>query len=200
MVRPAHDAPAGKPGTETHPAPEPPASAPAPTPAAAAALGSLADLPVAGLTRRRIAMLLAALVAAWIILLFARQVGEAGEATTRAGAMRTENARLEAEAAALESELALITRQDYIEQVARGYRLGTAKEIPFQLDETAPALPADAPGSASVRLGTEIVKPTPVESWARLLFGGEPAEADVPAPAAEPAATDAIPSETPITH
>ena len=46
-----------------------------PTPAALAALGSLSDLPVAGLTRRRIALLIAALVAAWVIVLFARQVG-----------------------------------------------------------------------------------------------------------------------------
>ena len=39
---------------------------------------SLADLPVAGLTRRRIALLLGAMVAAWVIVLFAHQVGQAG--------------------------------------------------------------------------------------------------------------------------
>ena len=67
-------------------APDP--GAVAPTPVAAGASASLADLPVAGLTRRRIALLLGALVAAWVIVLFARQVGEASEATARADAMR----------------------------------------------------------------------------------------------------------------
>jgi hypothetical protein len=122
-----------------------------------------------------------AILAAWVILLFARQVGEVGEATARAAAMRQENARLEVEAAALEAELALIQRQDYIEQAARAYRLGNPKEIPFTLDENAPPLPADAPGSAAVRLGTETVHVTPLEAWARLLLGaGEPGPADAP--------------------
>jgi cell division protein FtsB len=173
--------PSGEPETGTQ-APEPPEAASSPTPASAAALGSLADLPVAGLTRRRIGLLLGAVVAAWIILLFARQVGEAGDATARAAAMRTENTRLEAEANALEAELALITRQDYIEQAARQYRLGTPKEIPFALDEQAPPLAPDAPGSASVRLGAVITNPTPLESWARLLFGAEDQTRPEPAP------------------
>src|SRR5262245_21541740 len=94
------------------------------TPVAAGALGSLADLPVAGLTRRRIAILIGALVAAWVIVLFARQVGEASEATARMEAMRNANGSLEADVAGLEQELSLIQRQAYIEQAARGYRLG----------------------------------------------------------------------------
>ena len=150
----------------------------APTPAAASALGSLADLPVAGLTRRRIAILIGALVAAWVIVLFARQVGEASEATARADAMRTANVRLEGEVSALESELSLIQRQTYIAQAARQYRLGKPKEIPFALEDGAPALPDDAPGSALVRLGMTTDEPTPLESWGRLLFGdprGDPA-------------------------
>jgi cell division protein FtsB len=143
----------------------------APTPAAAGALGTLADLPVAGLTRRRIAILIGALVAAWVIVLFARQVGEASEATARADAMRVANVRLEAEVSALASELSLIGEQAYIEQAARGYRLGNPREVPFALEADAAALPADAPGSASLRLGTKVDRPTPLESWARLLFG-----------------------------
>ena len=64
-------------------------------PAAAAAVGSLSDLPVAGLTRRRIALLIGSLVAAWVIVLFARQVGEASEATARADGMRAANVSLD---------------------------------------------------------------------------------------------------------
>jgi cell division protein FtsB len=134
-------------------------------------MGSLADLPVAGLTRRRIALLIGALVAAWVIVLFARQVGEASEATARADAMRVTNVQLESDVAALEAELVLIQKQAYIAQAAREYRLGNAREIPFTLADDAPALGDDAPGSALVRLGTRVAEPTPLESWARLLFG-----------------------------
>lgn len=141
------------------------------TPAAAGALGSLSDLPVAGLTRRRVAILIGALVAAWVIVLFARQVGEASEAMDRVNAMKASTQQLEREVAGLESELTLIQKQAYIEQAARGYRLGTPAEIPFALADDAPPLAADAPGSATVRLGAEPDTTTPLESWARLLFG-----------------------------
>ncbi len=137
---------------------------------------SLADLPVAGLTRRRIALLLGALVAAWVIVLFAHQVGQASEASAKAQAMRTSNAGLAANVAALQSELALIQRQAFVEQQARSYRLGTAQEIPFTLADNAPSLSPDAPGSAGVRLGAVTEKPSPIEQWIRLLFGpgGDP--------------------------
>src|SRR5215203_4166703 len=85
----------------------PPAVVP---PAAPTTFATLADLPVAGLTRRRIALLIAALVAAWVIVLFARQVSEASEASTRADAMRVQNEVLAANVTALEDELALIQR------------------------------------------------------------------------------------------
>jgi cell division protein FtsB len=157
-----------------------------PTPAAVAALGNLSDLPVAGLTRRRIALLLGALVAAWVIVLFARQVGEASEASSRADVMRAANEQLEGDVAALERELELIQRQAYIEQQAREYRLGEAREIPFVLEPDAPPIADDAPGTASARLGADIQRATPVESWIDLLFGpgGDPAR---PAESGDPA-------------
>ena len=141
-----------------------------------AASVSLADLPVAGLTRRRIALLLGALVGAWVILLFAHQVGQASEASAKAQAMRTTNAGLQADVTALQAELALIQRQSYVEQQARSYRLGTAHEIPFTLADNAPSLAPDAPGSAGVRLGASSEKPSPIQQWIKLLFGpgGDP--------------------------
>ncbi|MEO5964803.1 MAG: hypothetical protein ABIR11_05000 [Candidatus Limnocylindrales bacterium] len=173
-------------GATLSPAPEP--GAVGPTPAVAASLGSLSDLPVAGLTRRRIAILLGALVAAWVIVLFARQVGEASEASTRADAMRTSNQQLASDVSALERELELIQRQAYIEQQAREYRLGGAREIPFILQPDAPPLAANAPGTAAVRLGADVDVPTPLESWLNLLFGppGDPSSAMARAVPSEP--------------
>ncbi len=106
-----------------------------------------------------------------MIVLFARQVGDASEAMARAADMQASTDLLQAEVLGLEDELALIQRQAYIEQAARQYRLGTAVEIPFALADDAPPLPADAPGSATVRLGADPEVTTPLQSWARLLFG-----------------------------
>lgn len=139
---------------------------------------SLADLPVAGLTRRRIALLLGALVVSWVLLLFAHQVGQASDASARADAMRASNGRLQAQVSALQAELDLIQRQAYVVQQARAYRLGTPREIPFALGDDAPSLPADAPGSAGARLGSVAERPSPLDQWVRLLFGpgGDPSD------------------------
>jgi len=133
----------------------------------------LAGLPVAGITRRRVAFLVAAFVTAWIVVVFARQVGEASAAATRAEMMRAANVELAGDLASLERELELIQRQDYILQQARAYRLGAPDEIPFTLSPDAPPLTADAPGSAAVRLGAGEPPISPLESWLSLLFGPE---------------------------
>lgn len=166
-AQPAPEPGSAAPGEEPVEASEPPPQ----TPVAAAALGSLADLPVAGLTRRRIGLLIGAVVAAWVIVLFARQVSEAAEASRQADAMRASNAALQATVDALGRESFQIQRDAYVDQQAREYRLGTTREIPFILADDAPALGPDAPGSASVRLGAPSAAPTPLESWLRLLFG-----------------------------
>jgi cell division protein FtsB len=166
-----------------------PAGPVVPTPAAVAALGSLSDLPVAGLTRRRIALLLGAIVAAWVIVLFARQVGEASDASSRAAEMRVANAQLEADVRALEREVELIQRQAYIEQQAREYRLGDAREIPFVLAPDAAPLAADAPGTAASRLGADVERATPLESWLNLMFGAPGDPARPPAGGTEPGAS-----------
>jgi cell division protein FtsB len=131
----------------------------------------LTGLTIAGLTRRRVAFLGAAFVAAWIVILFARQVGQASEATQRLRDLDVGNQALTAQVASLERELELIQRQEYILQVARGYGLGRGREIPFTLKPGAPAIPANAPGSASLRLGASDDSQSPLESWLSLLFG-----------------------------
>ena len=150
-----------------------PAGAPAGAPSSGrpSAGVSLAELPVAGLTRRRIALVLCALVAAWVIVLFVRQVGEASEAVARADSLRASNGALSVRVAALGSELSLVAQERYGTQQARRYRLGTPGEIPFRLGDDAPPLPAGAPGSESTRLGATAEQPTPLETWLDVLFG-----------------------------
>lgn len=131
----------------------------------------LSSFSVAGITRRHVAWLAAGLISAWIVVIFARQVGDASAAAARATQLAADNAALAAEVKALENEVAFIVRPEYISQQARAYRFGAPREIPFTLDPSV-ATPVDgAPGSASVRLGARDDRQTPLESWLSLLFG-----------------------------
>lgn len=130
----------------------------------------LSGLPIAGITRRRIGLLGAAFLTAWVVIVFARQVGDAAAADARVDQLREANAAVEGNIAALEREYALIQRQEWVVQQARGYRLGDAGEVAFTLAQDTP-LPPDAPGSAALRLGADDRPPTPIESWLSLLFG-----------------------------
>ena len=132
----------------------------------------LSALPIAGITQRRMAIVVGVLIAAWIVLLFARQVGDASAASSRAEAMISENAVRHAEIAGLERELDRIQQRRFILQQARAHGLGGHNEIAFTLDADAPPLPPDAPGSAALRVGAPAAV-SPLESWLSLLFGSE---------------------------
>jgi hypothetical protein len=135
-----------------------------------AAEPDLATLPIAGLSQRRIASLLGVLVAAWIIILFARQVGDASAASARAEAMIADNAARKAQVAALDRELARIQQSRFVMLQARAHGLGGHNEIAFTLDPGAPPLPSDAPGSAAQRVGAPDPV-SPLDHWLALLFG-----------------------------
>jgi hypothetical protein len=133
----------------------------------------LAALPVVGITRRRVAAAVAVLLAAWILSVFVRQVGEASAATSTADELAMSNVALAGKVASLERELELIARPRFVDQQARGYGLGSSREIPFALTADAPPLPEDAPGSAAVRVGVERDQVSPLERWLTVLFGPE---------------------------
>jgi len=128
-------------------------------------------LPLTGITRRRVAFVMAAVVTVWVIAVFARQVTEAADAASRADATAAQNAALADEVASLQHELSIVAERPYVTQQARGFGLGTEHEIPFQLAPDAPALPADAPGSAAQRLGETAAHRSPLDTWLTLLFG-----------------------------
>ena len=149
-----------------------PAGPPAPAEAREGGPGvpDLSSFPVVGLTRRRMAAILGAALAIWIVIVFARQVSDAAAASRRAEAMVVANAQRRDEIAGLERELDQVGQRRYIVQQARGYGLGESREIAFTLDPAASPLPSDAPGSAGVRLGAPAAV-SPLERWLTLLFG-----------------------------
>jgi hypothetical protein len=135
---------------------------------------SLPSVAVAGLSRKRLAWIVACVVAGWILLTFARQVGEAADATARADRARAENGSIAAELGRLEGELAYVQQPRFVAQQARAYGVGGRREHAFTLQVDAPPLPADAPGSASQRVGYRTTERSPLQAWIQVLFGPAP--------------------------
>jgi cell division protein FtsB len=138
---------------------------------ALAARVDLTGLSIAGITRRRVGWAAAGLVAVWIVIVFARQVGDAATAASRATQLAQDNAALAAEVESLQAEVDRIVLPAYVAIQARGHGLGAANEIPFSLAPSVPAPIDGAPGSSSVRLGARVDHQTPLESWLSMLFG-----------------------------
>ncbi|MCI0581639.1 MAG: hypothetical protein L0227_01890 [Chloroflexi bacterium] len=131
----------------------------------------VAALPMLTIAPRRLVLLAATIVIAWLIVSFGRQVAEASASSARADELRAANAALADEVAAMERELEVIQDQRYISQAARAFRLGSPGEIPFALAADAPPLAADAPGSAGSELGATTASMSPLERWLDVLFG-----------------------------
>jgi len=147
--------------------------APVPKPPAARTLDPAA-LPMPSLSRRRVVTAAGILIASLLALSFVRQVGEAAAASDRATELREANAAMRDEVERLERDLAQVQDLRFIRQEGRSYGLGGKGEVPFALAGGAPDLAADAPGSASVRLGVEPRPKTPIDAWLEVLFGAGP--------------------------
>lgn len=123
------------------------------------------------LSRRRVVTAAGVLLAGLLLLGFARQVSEATAASNRAAELRTANATLRDEVARLEQDLGHVQDVRFIRLEGRAFGLGGPHEIPFALAAGAPVLAADAPGSASVRLGAVQHPRSPLDAWLEVLFG-----------------------------
>ena len=130
-----------------------------------------ASLPMPSLSRRRVVTAAGILMAGLLSLTFLRQVGEATAASNRAAELRTQNAALRDDVARLQDDLSHVQNPRYIQLEGRAFGLGGPREIPFALAAGAPLLAADAPGSASVRLGAPPLRRNPLDAWLEVLFG-----------------------------
>lgn len=137
------------------------------------ARASVEPRPSLGLSRRRVAVIFAGFICLWLVGVFARQVGEAAAASDQADAMKARNAGVVRQIDALQSELKIIQQPGFIDSAARGYLLGSAREIPFTIDPNAPPLPANAPGSVGIRVQAPKVSGSPLDQWLKALFGSQ---------------------------
>lgn len=123
------------------------------------------------LSRRRVITAAGVLLAGALVLSFARQVSDATAASNRAAELRAVNAALRDDVARLQEDLGRVQDGRFIRLAGRAFGLGGPKEIPFALAAGAPPLAADAPGSASVRLGAVQRPQSPLDAWLEALLG-----------------------------
>lgn len=108
---------------------------------------------------------------AWLALSLAGQVGEASSVSVRADDLRLANAQLAREVAVLGDAVDRVRDSRYIAFQARAFGLGGPGEIPFSLAPDAPALDADAPGSAVIGRSAGTPPRSNLETWLVALFG-----------------------------
>jgi cell division protein FtsB len=141
------------------------------TPSAPPTAAAPAPIPALPITRMRLALAVGVIVVLWLIGVFARQVGEAQSAQSRADQLRARNVAMERDIKSLEREIALIKQPAFVAEMARGYLLGTPGEIAFRVDPAASPLPANAPGSQGI-VPTAIPRSgSPLDAWLQALFG-----------------------------
>jgi len=124
--------------------------------------------PGSGSSRRRLITFAGAVVAIWIVLVFARAVADSAAGTARADALRLDTALAAARLASDRAELMLIQTPAYVRLAARAYGYGPPGERAFALAAGGPPAPVITPlgeDPAATR-----ARP-PLEAWLQLLFG-----------------------------
>jgi hypothetical protein len=144
-------------------------------PDGSAAVATIAQAPpgqprlgIAGLDRRTITLVAAALLMAWLVLVFGRAISQSNEAAAQAAMLRGQDAALAQQVAARQSELSVIQSPAFLALESRAYGYGRPNEQVFALRPGAPAAPSITP------LGAEPSPPpppTPLEAWLQLLIG-----------------------------
>lgn len=127
-----------------------------------------AALPGLGITRRHLAVFAGAVIAVWILFVFARAVSDAASITAQEAHLRAQNAGLQAQVSARQAELTTIQSPAFIALEGRAYGYGAPDEQVFALRPGAPPPPRITPlGTASSAGAAQ----TPLDAWLELLFG-----------------------------
>ncbi len=137
-------------------------------PAAEPAAPPPPPLGVAGLDRRSVALVAAALMTAWLVLVFGRAISQSNAVGVEAATLRAQDAALAQQVADRESELAVIQSPAFLALEARAYGYGGPREQVFALQPGAPPPPSITPlGDAP----SPPPPPSPLDAWLRLLLG-----------------------------
>jgi type II secretory pathway pseudopilin PulG len=124
------------------------------------------------LRRLHIVLVGLAIVAVWLVFVFARALGDVDRATARHQTVANEATTLQTRLDADRRELALVQTDAFQRLQARAYGLGAPGEVVFSLPQDAPPPPAIAPlGGGQTAAASADDEGTPLDAWLRLIFG-----------------------------
>src|SRR3954451_11755969 len=124
------------------------------------------------LRRLHLVLIGLAIVAVWLVFVFARALRDVGHATARHQTVANEASTLQARLDADRRELVLVQTDAYQRLQARAYGLGAPGELVFTLPQDAPSPPPITPLGAGQRSATSATdSATPLDAWLRLIFG-----------------------------
>lgn len=122
--------------------------------------------------RLHLLLLLIAVVSVWLVIVFAKALGDVDRATARRAAVAAEAATLQARLDADHRELALVQTDGFQRLQARAYGMGEPGEIAFSLPPDAPPPPAITPlGDARPATAGTRTTTAPLDAWLTILFG-----------------------------
>jgi hypothetical protein len=122
------------------------------------------------LRRLHFVLLGIAIVAVWLVFVFARALGDLDRATARQQSIAAEAVTLETRLDADHRELALVQTDAFQRLQARAYGMGGPGEIVFALPQDAPAPPQVTPLGGPVPAAAD-ESTTPLDAWLYILFG-----------------------------
>jgi hypothetical protein len=114
-----------------------------------------------------------AIVAVWLVFVFARALGDLDRATARQQAIAAEATTLALRLDADHRELELVQTDAFQSLQARAYGMGAPGEVVFSLPQDAPPPPAITPlgGSTQAAATRAADGKTPLDAWLYILFG-----------------------------
>ncbi len=123
------------------------------------------------LRRMHFVLIAIALVAVWLVFVFARAMGDVDRATARQNGVAAEAAALQARLDADHRELALVQTDAFQRLQARAYGMGAPGEVVFTLPQDAPAPAPITPLGGGASSATSATQASPLDAWLKLIFG-----------------------------
>ena len=123
------------------------------------------------LRRMHLVLIGIAIVAVWLVFVFARAMGDVDKATARQHSIAAEAAALQARLDADHREQVLVQTDAFQRLEARAYGIGAPGEVVFSLPQDAPSAAPITPLGGAAASATSAAPVSPLDAWLKLIFG-----------------------------
>jgi cell division protein FtsB len=123
------------------------------------------------LRRIHLALIALAVVAIWLVFVFAKALSDVDHATAVHQSIAAETQALQARLDAVHKEQQIVQSDAFQRMQARSYGMGATGEIVFALPPNAPSPAPIAPLGVAAAKTASGDTATPLDAWLRILFG-----------------------------